>query len=139
MSDACQPILRSGGPGSYPGVPFSTTRLEISSSPVRAVIVTTLEIGVPALVMNIFSPSITHEPSGCSTARVRVLPASDPASGSVSPKAASARPLHRSGRRRSFCSSLPKSRIGDVPREVCAATVTPSEESTRVSSSTVIA
>ncbi len=79
-------------------MPFSTTRFEISSWPVRAVIVTTREIGVPAFVMNIFSPSTTHEPSGCSTARVRVLPASDPASGSVSPKAASPRPLHRSGR-----------------------------------------
>ena len=35
------------------------------------------------------------------------FPASDPASGSVSPKPASARPATRSGRNRCFCSSLP--------------------------------
>ena len=41
--------------------------------------------------MNCFAPSITHSPSS-RRARVRVLPASEPASGSVSPKAASRRP-----------------------------------------------
>ena len=56
-----------------------------------AVIVTQPEISVPELVMNCFAPSITHSPSS-SRARVRVLPASEPASGSVSPKAASLRP-----------------------------------------------
>ena len=65
------------------------------------------EMSVPALVMNCLAPSITHEPLS-RAARVRTLPASEPASGSVSPKAPSLRPAHRSGSSRAFCSSLPK-------------------------------
>ena len=38
------------------GVPFGTTMFEISSSPVRAVIVTHPVMSVPAFVMNIFEP-----------------------------------------------------------------------------------
>ena len=64
-------------------------KFEISSSPVRAVIVTQPLISVPAFVMNILEPSITHSPSSA-RAVVRVAPASEPASGSVRPKAASA-------------------------------------------------
>ena len=60
--------------------------LEISSSPVLAVIVTYAVMSVPALVMNIFEPLITHCPSR-SSAVVRVLPASEPAPASVSPNA----------------------------------------------------
>ena len=48
--------------------------------------VTTEVIAVPELVMNAFAPLITHSPPS-STARVRVAPASEPASGSVSPNA----------------------------------------------------
>ena len=55
-----------------------------------AVIVTQPEMSVPALVMNCLAPSTTHSPSS-SLAVVRVLPASEPASGSVRPKAASLR------------------------------------------------
>ena len=88
----------------------------------RAVIVTQPEMSVPELVMNCFAPSITHSPS--SSARgVRVLPASDPASGSVSPKAASLRPAQSSGSHSSFCSSVPQRWIGIVPSEVWAAIV----------------
>jgi hypothetical protein len=97
VSDAFQPILRYGVPCSYPGVPFSTTMLEISPSPVRAVMQTCPEMSVPALVMNCLAPSITHSPPS-KAARVRVFPASDPASGSVSPNAPSFTPAHRSGR-----------------------------------------
>ena len=88
-------------------MPFSTTRFEISFSPVSAVIVTQAEMSVPAFVMNCFAPSITQLPSR-SSACVRVAPASEPASGSVSPKAASRRPEARSGSQRCFCSSVPK-------------------------------
>ena len=56
MSDERQPILCSGADWEYPAAPFSITMLEISSSPVRAVMVTSPEISVPALVMNIFDP-----------------------------------------------------------------------------------
>jgi hypothetical protein len=65
------------------------------------------EMSVPALVMNCFAPSITHSPSS-SRARVRTFPASDPASGSVSPKAPSRRPAVSSGSQSRFCSSDPK-------------------------------
>ena len=57
--------------------------------------------------MNCFAPSITHSPSS-SRARVRVLPASEPASGSVRPNAASLRPEQSSGSHSSFCSPLPQ-------------------------------
>ena len=63
VSDAFQPSLCSGSEIEYPGVPFSTTTFEISSSPVRAVIVTPHVSSVPAFVMNIFEPFTTHEPS----------------------------------------------------------------------------
>ena len=70
---------------------------------------------------------------------MRVFPASEPAPGSVSPKAASFLPAASSGSQRRFCSSLPYRRIGIVPSEVCAATVIATDESTRVSSSIAIA
>ena len=111
---------------------------ETSFSPVRAVIVTQAVMSVPALVMNIFAPSITHSPSR-SSAVVRVAPASDPAPGSVNPNAASFLPDARSGSHSCFCSSVPNRKIGIVPSEVCAATVIATDESIRVSSSTAIA
>ena len=113
VSDACQPIFRYGGWTSNPGVPAGTTIVEISGVPppaasVRAVIVTSDVMGVPELVMNAFSPSITHSPAASSrTARVRVPPASLPASGSVRPNPPSARPAQRSGSQRWRCSSVP--------------------------------
>ena len=104
----------------------------------RAVIVTPHVSSVPAFVMNIFEPFTTHDPSR-SVAVVRVAPASEPASGSVSPNAASLRPEARSGSQRCFCSSEPKRAIGIVPSEVWAATVIATDESIRVSSSTASA
>ena len=88
-------------------MPFSTTMFEISSSPVRAVIVTHAVMSVPAFVMKIFEPLTTHSPSR-SSAVVRVAPASEPAPGSVSPNAASFFPDARSGSHCRFCSSEPK-------------------------------
>ncbi len=101
MSEAFQPILRYGSPWSYPGVPCSTMRFEISLrpsgvSPVTAVIATCPLISVPALVMNCLAP-LTTQPSSSRTARVFTFPASLPASGSVRPNAPSLRPAHRSG------------------------------------------
>ena len=107
MSDARQPSFFIGFEISYPGVPFGTMMLEISSSPVRAVIVTQAVMSVPALVMKIFEPFTTHSPSR-SSACVRVAPASEPAPGSVNPNAESFLPAASSGSQRCFCSSLPK-------------------------------
>ena len=117
VSDARQPSFCIGGEITYPSVPFGTIRFETSSSPVRAVIVTQAEMSVPAFVMKIFAPSITHSPSS-SRAVVRVAPESEPASGSVRPNAASRLPEARSGSHCRFCSSLPKSQIGSVPERV---------------------
>ena len=97
-------------------MPAGTTMALISPGPVRAVTVMIDVIGVPELVMNAFSPSMTHSPvASSSTARVRVAPASLPPSGSVSPKAPRARPAHRSGSQRWRCSSVPKWKIGLAP------------------------
>ena len=87
-------------------MPLGTSRLEISFSPVTAVMTTIPEMSVPALVMNCLAPSITHSPSS-SLARVLVLPASEPASGSVSPNAPSFLPAHSCGIHSCFCSSEP--------------------------------
>jgi hypothetical protein len=57
--------------------------------------------------MNCLAPLITHSPSS-SEAVVFVLPASEPASGSVSPNEPSFSPLVSSGIHSRFCSSLPK-------------------------------
>ena len=111
---------------------------EISSSPVRAVTVTSAEISVPAFVMNILAPSTTHSPPS-RRALVRVAPASEPAPGSVSPKAARRRPDASCGSHRCFCSGLPNRLIGCVPSEVWAATVIANDWSTRASSSIAIA
>ena len=77
------------------------------SWPVTAVIVTQPEMSVPELVMNCLAPFTIHWPSS-SAARVWVLPASDPASGSVRPNAASFWPLQSRGSQSSFCSSVPQ-------------------------------
>ena len=106
MSEARQPSFFIGSETTYPDVPFSTTMFETSSSPVRAVIVTPQVMSVPAFVMKSFEPLTIQEPSR-SSAVVRVAPASEPASGSVSPNAASRRPDARSGSQRGFCSSVP--------------------------------
>ena len=84
--------------------------------------------------MNAFSPSITHSPPS-SRAVVRVPPASLPASGSVRPKAPSARPAHRSGSHSWRWSSVPNRKMGLAPRPTPASSVMARDWSTRASSS----
>src|SRR5437879_9272706 len=98
--------------------------------PVTAVIVTPAEMAVPQLVMNCFAPLITHLPLRDS-ARVLVAPASDPASGSVSPNAHNVLPATRSGSHCSFCSRVPNSYMGDEPRQTAASSVMPTPASAR--------
>ena len=57
--------------------------------------------------MNCLAPLMTQSPLSA-VARVRVLPASEPASGSVRPKAPSVSPLVSFGIQCCFCSSEPK-------------------------------
>ena len=54
---------------------------------------------------------------------VRIAATSDPAPGSVRPNPPSTFPAASSGTNRCFCSSVPKSTIGDVPSVVWALTV----------------
>ena len=92
------------------------------SFPVTAVTVTKRVIGVPEFVMNCFEPSMTQS-SPSRRAVVRVAPASLPASGSVRPKPARARPASRSGRYSCFCSSVPNRNTGIAPRLTPASSV----------------
>jgi hypothetical protein len=75
------------------------------------------------------------QPSPSASARVRIAPASEPASGSVSANAPIVSPLASGGTKRSRCSSVPKDRIGSVQALVWTATVTPTPASARDSSS----
>ncbi len=80
--------------------------LPAAVSPVLAVTVTTEVMSVPELVMKALAPLTVQVPSA-SVARVLVAPASEPASGSVSPNPARVRPAMRSGSHCCFCSSVP--------------------------------
>ncbi len=91
-------------------------------SPVTAVTVTSLLSSVPEFVMNSLRPSITQCPS-TSAALVFVPPASDPASGSVNPKPASACPETNIGNHSCFWASVPKRKTGIAPRETPASSV----------------
>ena len=84
--------------------------------------------------MNCFEPLTTHSPS-TSSALVLVAPASEPEPGSVRPKPASVLPATRSGSHACFCSSVPKVRIGLMPRPTAASRVMPIDWSTRPISS----
>ena len=104
----------------------------------RAVIVTQAVMSVPALVMKIFEPFITQlavAQLGPRPGRARV------GAGARLGQAerGEPRPEARSGSHVRFCSSEPKSRIGIVPSDVCAATVIAMEESIRASSSIAMA
>jgi hypothetical protein len=59
------------------------------------------------------APEITQSSPSC-VALVRMLPASEPASGSDRANAPDHSPLAHSGRIRSFCSSVPKSLMGSA-------------------------
>ena len=96
--------------------------------------VTSDVIGVPEFVMNALAPSITQS-SPSRRARVRLAPASLPASGSVSPNPASVRPAQRSGNHRWRCSSVPYAAIGAAPSPTAASRVIAIDESTRATSS----
>ena len=63
---------------------------------------TTLVMSVPQLVMNAFSPVMTHSPP-CRSARVLKPAVHEPAWGSVPAPAAIAVPAAIQGRKRSFC------------------------------------
>ena len=92
---------------------------------------------VPAclpFVIHCFWPEIS-QPSPSRVAAVRRAAASEPAPGSVSANAPSARREASGGTNRSRCSFVPHARIGSVVALVWTATVTPTPASARDSSS----
>ena len=126
----------AAGPRS-PACPAGTTIVEISPGPVSAVTVTIDVIGVPELVMNAFSPSITHSPARLVEAGPGARPAGVAAGvGLGQPERRRAlRPAHRSGSQRSCCSGVPNLWIGLAPRPTPASSVMAIDWSTRASSS----
>src|SRR6266700_6123258 len=88
--------------------------------------------------MNVFVPFSTQLPP-LRTAVMRALPASEPDEGSVSPHAPMNSPLASFGMYFFFCPSLPARKIWFEQSEVCAATIIPTEPSTRESSSIAVA
>jgi len=93
-------------------------------------------MSVPELVMKHLVPLITHSPvASSSRAVVRVPPASEPHSGSVSPNAPSISPEHSFGSQVRFCSSVPNRNTGIAPSDTPASRVMATEESTLASSS----
>ena len=87
-----------------------------------------------AVEMNCFAPEIRQPPSS-GVAGVRIAPASEPASDSVSANAPISSPCASGGTKRARCSSVPKCRSGSVTALVWTATVTPTPASPRESSS----
>ena len=100
--------MDSSGFTTMPGASASTRNMErprcSASLPLRA---STVYIpAMPALEMNVFTPRRRHRgPSG--VARVRTAPRSDPASGSVTAKAASTSPAAMAESQRFFWASVP--------------------------------
>ena len=86
--------------------------------------------------IHIFWPVIRQPPSIFS-ARVRRLAASEPVSGSVSPKQPNDSPAQSLGSQRCFCSSLPQRSIEPQTSEVCTETTVRIAESPRPTSSTI--
>ena len=85
--------------------------------------------------IHIFAPLIT-QPESVFCARVFWLAASEPVSGSVSPKQPSHSPEHSFGRYFCFCSSVPQRRMPEHTSEVCTEMTVLIAESPRPISST---
>ena len=102
-----------------PGVPCSTMKPRISPSSVRAHTIAMSAI-VP-FVIHIFDPlRIQSGPSRL--ACVRIVPGSEPASGSVRPKQPITSPVCIDGSHRSFCSSDPQRQMANIASEPCTDT-----------------
>ena len=139
VSEPRSPIFFSRFPTLNPGVAVSMMKAEIPWVPlppsVRAVKV--MYFATLPLVMKIFEPLI-RQPSATCSARVCVPAASEPAFGSVSPKAPIASPFAIGTRKRCFCSSVPFWNTGPQPSDTWAASVMAVEPQARAISSTAI-
>ena len=131
------PSFLSLRPADRPEVPRSTTKAEMprrrAAGSVTAI--TTVSPARPACVVNVFVPSRTQS-SPSARARVRRLPASLPASGSVSAQAPRYSPRASGDSQRSLCASDPNIPTCAAASPLWAATVSAIVGSTRASSST---
>src|SRR5436305_1389741 len=82
---------------------------------------------VPLLIQT-FCPFNTQSLPTC-LALVAILPASEPALGSVRPKQPIALPLHRLGRYFCFCSSVPHFKMVNSTSDICTESVVRTLES----------
>ncbi len=114
-----------------PGVPFSTMNPRISPSSVRAH--TTAMSAMVPFVIHIFAPFRTQSPPS-RFACVRIVPGSEPASGSVRPKQPITSPVCMAGSQRSFCSSEPQRQMANMASEPCTETALRMPESPASSS-----
>src|SRR5215467_6677279 len=87
--------------------------------------------------MNVLVPFSTHPPFDF-VADMRALPASEPDEGSVSPHAPIHSPVASFGMYFLFCASFPARKMWFEQSDVCAATMMPTEPSTRESSSIAV-
>ncbi len=109
-----------------PRIPFG--------SPISAVCAQMIATcAIDPLVIHIFAPFNTQE-SPSALAVVIIPPGFDPKSGSVSPKHPMASPLASLGSQSSFCSSLPKAKIGYMTSAPCTDANDRTPESPRSSS-----
>ena len=138
VSDPCRPILWWMAWGWKPGWSVSTRKqarpLAFFSGSVWQKISATLA-KLP-MEIHIFAPLMTQPPSR-RVARVRWLAASEPVSGSVSPKQPRYSPEQSLGSHFCFCSSVPQRRMDEQTSEVCTEMTVRMAESTRPTSSTM--
>ena len=92
---------------------------------------------VPLLIHTFWPDSSQSSPSRMAV--VEMLPASEPALGSVMPKQPTISPLHRRGRYSCFCSSVPQRRIVNSTSDICTDRVVRMLESAYPISSKTIA
>ena len=114
-----------------PGIPRSTRKPRISPSSVRAQ--TIAMSAIEPFVIHILAPlRIQSAPSR--RACVRIVPGSEPASGSVRPKQPITSPVCIRGSHCSFCSSEPQRQIANIASEPCTETALRMPESPASSS-----
>ena len=87
--------------------------------------------------MNVLVPLRIHPPFA-RAAVMRALPASDPAEGSVNPHAPMCSPVASFGIYFFCCVSFPARKMWFEHRDVCAATMMPTDPSTRESSAMAV-
>ena len=115
MFEARRDILCLIGVAEKPGLSVGTMKPRTVPSSARAQMIATSAMS--PLVIHILVPSSRQAPPGVCLAVVRIAAASDPLSGSVSPKHPIVSPVAMDGSQCSFCSSDPNAQMGYIARE----------------------